>query len=182
MHERPLHLLIVSQDLGDFAHLHPEVNAQGIWEASHVFSRAGRYRLYTDFTPPGGRQQVANFDLTVAGTPASSRPPPPTTLVKFDRSATLHAGEDVELQFDFAPALTGLEPYLGAWAHVVIVGAGLSSFFHAHPLEKSGSSPSEAHFHTAESLGPAPKRTPASAESGGKVRMLQRRIDAHQGV
>jgi len=147
VHERPLHLLIVSQDLGDFAHLHPEVNAQGIWEASHVFSRAGRYRLYADFTPPGGRQQVANFDLTVAGTPASSRPPPPTTLVKFDRSATLHAGEDVELQF-------------GAWAHVVIVGAGLSSFLQAHPLEKSGSSPSEAHFHTAESLGPAPKGRP----------------------
>jgi len=163
VHERPLHLLIVSLDLGDFAHLHPEVNAQGTWEATHVFPRAGRYRLYAEFTLPGGPQQVTNFDLTVAGIPRPSRPPLPSALVKLDRTVPLQAGEDLELQFDLSPPLSGLEPYLGAWAHVVIVGEGLSSFLHAHPLEKAGAVQSEAHFHTAESLGPAPAQVRIAA-------------------
>ena len=48
---------------------------------------------------------------------------------------TRRAGEDLEneLRFTLTNAET-LEPYLGAWAHFAVVGAGFSSFIHAHPI------------------------------------------------
>jgi hypothetical protein len=65
----------------------------------------------------------------------------------------------VELRFKLG-STAGLQPYLGAWAHIAIAGEGLSSFIHAHPA-MDGETPireSEAHRHTGEALGPPPDR------------------------
>jgi hypothetical protein len=76
----------------------------------------------------------------------------------------LRAGEDLELRFTFANN-GGLQPYLGAWAHIVIAAEGLGSFAHIHPLDEGGSrvSTSEVHSHTAEALGPPPRQIRALA-------------------
>src|SRR5262249_53556518 len=37
VHERPIHLMVVSDDLQEFDHIHPEVNEQGAWLAPHTF-------------------------------------------------------------------------------------------------------------------------------------------------
>ncbi|MBY0508270.1 MAG: YHYH protein [Bryobacteraceae bacterium] len=161
VHERPLHLLIISEDLQDFAHLHPEVNPQGTWETTYSFPRPGRYRLYADFTPPGGAQRVTQFDLLIPGKPTRPAKASIPAGVELDRTRPWRAGEDTQLRFTLN--LPGLEPYLGAWAHVVIVGEGLSSFLHAHPLEASPIAPSEAHIHTREALGPPPREVSVAA-------------------
>ena len=75
----------------------------------------------------------------------------------------MRAFTEFELRFQLGDGKTpiaGLEPYLGAWAHAAIVGEKLSSFAHLHPFEEGGSTVklSEAHVHTPESLGPAPKQ------------------------
>ncbi len=161
VHERPIHLLIVSDDLAEFDHIHPEVNEQGIWQVPYTFAHGGRYRVYADYTPPGANQRLESFDVTVAGA-ARARVP----LGKPD--FVLRAGEDTELEFD-APR-TRLQPYLGAWAHVVIAGEGLKSFVHAHPLEEGNSLRlNETHSHSAEALGPAPERVhvPVSFPAAG---------------
>src|SRR5262249_295378 len=93
VHERPIHLMVVSDDLQEFDHIHPEVNEQGAWLAPHTFRHGGRYRLYADYTPPGSNQRVEFFDVAVQG-PARPRP------VKLEAPLELPAGEDVELTFN----------------------------------------------------------------------------------
>jgi len=109
------------------------VNEQGAWVAPHTFARGGRYRLYADFTPPGSHQQVEFYDVTVQGPARPSAPSRATAAVPvtLEAGAKLRAGEDVELGFKLG-STEGLQPYLGAWAHIAIAGEGLAGFIHGH--------------------------------------------------
>ena len=193
VHERPIHLLIVSQDLQEFAHVHPEVNENAVWEVTHTFAHGGKYRLYADLTPPGENQRVEHFDVTVQGQPGAKTAltPTPATVktsanvpITIEASTALRANIDLELRFqlgDGQAAIAGLQPFLGAWGHAVIAGENLSSFTHAHPLEVGGSAIklNEAHVHTPEALGPPPKqiRIATSFTTGGLYKLwLQLRI------
>lgn len=159
VHERPIHLLIVSADLAEFEHIHPEVNEYGIWQVKHRFAHGGRYRLYADFTPPGEKQRLEPFDVETGGPRRAAMPlsaAPPTLPIALENGKSLRAGQDEELRFSLR--LSGHEPYLGAWAHVVIAGENFSSFSHAHPIEEGMTSirASEEHVHGMETLGPPP--------------------------
>jgi hypothetical protein len=57
---------------------------------------------------------------------------------------------DIPIKLKLEGADEKLEPYLGAWAHVIIVNQGLSSFAHAHPADNT---PAMVHSHV---LGPTP--------------------------
>ncbi len=169
VHERPLHLMIVSEDLSEFHHVHPEVAADSAWEVSHTFGRSGRHRLYLEFTPPGSNRRVEFVDVLVDE--SGRRPAAPTAAksavltVSLDSREPLRANEDIELSFDVRDPETGgsvrgLQPYLGASAHFVLVKEGLGQFIHAHPLMDGESPIGEAgeHSHTAQALGPPPRR------------------------
>lgn len=172
VHERPLHLLVVSEDLGEFAHIHPTLVASDRWEVTHAFPRGGRWRLYADFTPPGSAQRIESFALTLSGpTPVAAPLVADTVLSKEQAGLTLslahkqplRAGADVELALTIRDAKTGqpvsdLEPFLGAWAHFVIIDQGHESFIHAHPLDapQSASVPTAPHVHNEATLGPPP--------------------------
>ena len=149
VHERPLHLIAVSRDLAEFAHIHPELALGDSYRVSHVFNRGGDYRLFAGYTPPGSGPIVDSFDVTVAGrAPDPSRPAPDARL------AHTVAGVRVTLAFDHSPRadadvmltatlsdsmgttpITDLQLYLGALAHFIIVSEDLKDFIHAHPLE-----------------------------------------------
>jgi plastocyanin len=174
VHERPLHLLVVSEDLAEFAHIHPALVAGDRYEVTHTFAHGGRYRLYADFTPPGFAGRVETFEITVAG-----KPRPAAALVAdavlekivgsirvaLSAAQLIRAGEDLELAFALRDATTGervtnLAPYLGAWAHCVIIDQKQQSFLHAHPLETNetrlDSNPFHVHGAEARPLGPPP--------------------------
>ena len=151
VHEKPMHLLVISKDLSEFNHLHPEPQADGTYRVAHTFPSGGDYKLYADYTPKGGEQVVDRIPLKVDGNP---RPP---VALKADSSDTktvdglrvtmrpdkeLRAGQ--ELMLDFAVAddrtqkpVADLQPYLGALAHFVIVSEDGVDFLHAHPMEKT---------------------------------------------
>lgn len=194
VHERPLHLLIVSEDLAEFAHIHPELTTGDRYEVTHTFPNGGRYRLYADFTPPGAAQRIETFDLKIEGKPRATVPLVADSVL--DRKADslqvemaagqLRAGEDFELRFVVRDAATGktvddLEPYLGAWAHFVLIDRQQKSFLHAHPIE-SGSLPpvvtssaalsSDGHLHAALA-GPSPSeiRTMVSFPAAGLYKL-----------
>jgi hypothetical protein len=149
VHERPMHLIVVSNDLADFAHVHPELGVDDDYRLLHEFPRAGRYRMFADYTPAGSGTIVDHFDVEVAGTTS-----PPVRLVPdsvlthaadgvrvtlvFDRAP--RAGDDVQLTAALADSATGapvtdLQLYLGALAHFIAVSADLSDFIHAHPFD-----------------------------------------------
>src|SRR6187549_416833 len=50
VHERPLHLFVVSRSLEFFAHVHPEAAAGGAFEVRHAIP-AGEYMVVADFLP-----------------------------------------------------------------------------------------------------------------------------------
>lgn len=149
-HEKPLHLIVVSSDLSEFYHVHPEPEPEGTYRGVQTFPNSGHYKLYADFTPPNGSQVVEKFDLNVTGPPRSSVTLAPDSTatktegglrVTLQPDKRLRSGEEVMLDFSIFDDKTGtavsdLEPYLGAPAHVVIISGDTNDYLHVHPTEK----------------------------------------------
>ena len=150
VHEQPVHLLIVSTDLSEFAHIHPVLQPDDTFAVNHSFANGGTYWLFVDHTPPGATQTISRFRLHVKGAIRPARALQPDGLtktidglrVKLTLAPRLRAGADLSFRFDVSDAATSqpvndLEPYLGAWAHIMIVSQDRRNFIHAHPLEEA---------------------------------------------
>jgi hypothetical protein len=151
VHEKTLHLFVVSRDLQYFAHLHPEQLADGSFRLAHPLA-PGTYMLIADFLPEGGTAQMAQKAIIVPG--------PPRSLPAADESHGLRvrlategiaAGKHGVLTFTVEDAATGtpvtdLEPYLGAPAHMLMVRSDLGDAVHAHPEERATRGPTVS-FH-----------------------------------
>ena len=164
VHEKPMHLLIVSEDLDEFYHEHPEPQADGTFKVPFTFPNGGKYRLYTDFTPKESNQVVQNFSLTVGGNQRAAREL--KIDEKFEKTvenirvvmkpdAELASQRELMLNFEVFDAQSGkpvtdLENYLGEKAHFVIISKDLQEFVHAHPMSKDNVK-KEAHSHEGNS-------------------------------
>ncbi len=150
VHEKPMHLLIVSTDLAEFYHVHPEPSSDGSYRVQHTFPNGGDFKLYADFTPPNAKQVVERIDVKVAGTErakvalvADKKLEKSVDRLKLTMkpSAKIEAGQEVTLDFAAFDAATGkpatdLQNYLGELAHFVIISEDLVDFVHAHPIAK----------------------------------------------
>lgn len=154
-HEKLFHLFIVSQDMTEYQHIHPQLERDGSFLIETVFPHAGLYKLHADFFPAGGTIQILHRELSTAGYRAPKvQPPaslkPDTTLVKtvdgmkisleLNGTGTPAAGEFVTLKYRVTDEQTSelvrdLEPYLGAWGHTLILNADQSEYLHSHPTE-----------------------------------------------
>ncbi|GAA3828498.1 hypothetical protein [Nocardioides panacisoli] len=143
-HEKRLHLIAVRRDLTGFQHVHP-VLTDGVWRTDLALT-AGDWRLIADFAPAGAEPLALGADLAVAGDyrPAERRPESRTATVG-DYRVTLHgdlaAGEDALLTLtvteDGRP-VTDLQPYLGAYGHLVALREGDLAYLHVHPDGEPG--------------------------------------------
>lgn len=142
-HERDLHLVVVRRDLSTYEHVHPERAADGSWTTDLDLSAPGVYRAFADFTPQGGEPLTLGTDLFVPGEFEPAPLPAPTgRSVVDDYEVTLtgdpRLGERSDLVFtvtrDGAP-VQDLEPYLGAFGHLVALRAGDLAYLHTHPGE-----------------------------------------------
>jgi hypothetical protein len=160
MHDKLFHLFVISRDLNEFAHIHPERHADGAFTIEHTLPKPGHYTLFADFLPLGGGAQITGYPLATVGTDmdltaARARLNPDPVLaqiadgVKVDilnERATILGGEEVDLLFRFtdektdAP-ITDLEKYLGAFGHLVILSEDMTEYVHAHPREESQPDP-----------------------------------------
>ncbi|MFP5371687.1 MAG: HAD-IC family P-type ATPase, partial [Actinomycetes bacterium] len=52
-HERPMHLILVSRDLGEFQHIHPELGPDGAYRVETTLPAAGTYLTYDEFVVDG---------------------------------------------------------------------------------------------------------------------------------
>jgi hypothetical protein len=82
VHEKPLHLFMVSRDLEYFAHVHPEPSANGSFRLTHE-APPGEYVIIADFLPTNGTAQMVHRAIA---TPGLDRPPAhtPTTNLRPD--------------------------------------------------------------------------------------------------
>lgn len=141
-HEKDLHLIVVRTDGADFRHVHPMLDAgTGTWSIPWTWTTAGTYRVYADFTPGGEGAQGVTLTRTVdvAGAFAPIDPAPRNTAevdgftVTLDGGLTAGAASEVTVtvERDGRPVET-LEPYLGAFGHLVALREGDLAYLHVH--------------------------------------------------
>ncbi len=137
-----LHLIVVRDDFTEYQHLHPELGRDGIWSVDVRTAKAGRYRAIADFVVDE-RKYVLGTDLVAPGD-AEDRPLPAPSLrastdgfdVELQRPAVLEPGEEAQLTFRVTRngrPVTDLEPYLGAYGHLVALHAPDLAYSHVHP-------------------------------------------------
>ncbi len=155
IHEKPIHLFIVSEDLEYFAHQHPALGADGIFRLDTRLPKPGNYKLLADFFPEGGTPQLISHLITTAGykrSIAQSIAKPATDLApkhgeNLDVELTVDpeqplAGKKTMLFFKLKPA-EGVEPYLGAWGHMLAASNDLVDLIHTHPIYITDPAPGE---------------------------------------
>ena len=150
-HDRLMHLVIVSDDLALFDHVHPELEA-GVFRLTHTFLEAGSYKLWADATPRGGERCLVAFRLQVSGQPihhaASMVPDEVLTKpfldgryrVSLAAPGKVAAEKPVVLTFSLADSqsrsIRDLEPLMGAGVHCVVISQDARQFLHVHPVQE----------------------------------------------
>lgn len=147
-HEKRMHLVVVRRDGTAFQHVHPEMAADGTWTVPLAAPAAGSYRAFADFTPTGGDPLTLGVDLSAAGTfePVT---PVPTRTARVDGYTVELAGEltpgatspvTLTVTRDGTP-VTDLQPYLGAYGHLVALRTGDLAYLHVHPVDSGTAGP-----------------------------------------
>jgi hypothetical protein len=88
VHEKKMHLILVSDDLAWFDHIHPEYQASGAYEIKALgkgenfgdgrgkgetrFESGGKFWAFADYKPTGGLNTVDKIELNVVGAPAKA--------------------------------------------------------------------------------------------------------------
>jgi hypothetical protein len=144
VHDKLLHLVVIRRDLSGFQHVHPTMASDGTWGIDLTLAEPGIYRMVADFTAIVGGQPVAaalGSDLTVAGGYAPQALPKAAHAVSVDGFAVGYEGEPATQSTqpilvtvagpDHNPA--ALQPYLGAFGHLVVLRQGDLAYVHVHP-------------------------------------------------
>ena len=150
VHQKKLHVFVVSEDLSFYAHVHPELvdAAKGAWRLVQTFPAPGRYRVYADFKSTSAGPVVTMNVFDVVG----KQPEPKSLVVDTAATATKTFGDltvtltttpsplaigDGMLSYVIKDAagkeVTDLEPYLGAFGHLFILNEDKVTMSHAHP-------------------------------------------------
>ncbi|HEY3482474.1 MAG TPA: hypothetical protein VGL02_26585 [Streptomyces sp.] len=139
-HEKRMHFIVVRRDTAGYQHLHPDLAADGTWSVPLTVAEAGSYRAFADFTPSGGQGQTLGVDLVAPGV---------FQPVEHHESRIADVdGYRVRLDGDLVPGrssrltatvtqdgrdVTDLQPYLGAYGHLVALRGGDLGYLHVHP-------------------------------------------------
>jgi len=167
-HEKKMHLIVVSGDLSYFDHIHPDYQASGNYDIAVLpagkaytktanmnethFDKGGDYLLFADYFPTGANNQIEKIKLNVAGKPYApvtySTPKLASTTGNYTLTLVPEGGKlEVGKLAHIQGALTQngkkvdastLENYLGAKAHMVVIGVDDKQYLHVHPDVENG--------------------------------------------
>jgi len=140
-HDKRMHLIVARRDLSGFRHVHPEMDPDGTWRVATPLTGPGSWRAFADFKPSGAEALTLGVDLAVPGVyqPRPLPAPAPTAevdgyLVRLD--GTLRPGQTSKLTLTVSHhgrPVTDLQPYLGAYGHLVALREGDLAYLHVHP-------------------------------------------------
>lgn len=140
-HEKNLHLIAVRRDFTGFQHVHPTLDKRtGEWSVN-VDLAPGDWRVFADFKAAGAEALTLGADLAVAGDyqPAAPADENRTAVVgpyEVNLDGDLSAGADAKLTLNVTKdgkPVNDLEPYLGAYGHLVALRGGDLAYLHVHP-------------------------------------------------
>ncbi len=163
MHEKKIHLIVVSKDLTEFHHVHPVEQADGSFELTLLdaatpykdgdynnelkLTHGGDYHFYVDYVPYGAKHRTEKIDVSVAGNSI------PAKTFAIEKLKSTVDGYEIELQPEGGLFYnqgethinvivrkegkeipdSSLDSYLSAKAHVVMIETTEKSFLHLHP-------------------------------------------------
>ena len=156
--EKLMHLIVVSDDLGFFRHLHPDYKGNGSFLTETALPDVGAYTLFSDYKPENSVEQLSVLKLRIKGEVRS--PADPNTkktekivgdikvsmnyspkVVKMNEETTVTF--DLKMVSDDSP-VKGLQPYLGEKAHLVVIKKSeilnVNDFIHAHAMKEGEAS------------------------------------------
>ncbi|MCT1530980.1 hypothetical protein M3B46_08245 [Sphingobacterium daejeonense] len=149
-HEMKVHLMVVNEDLTWFKHIHPEEKKTGLFTVTTIFPFAGKFILFSDFKPQNGSQNIDKKELTVQGkTKSESLEFIPKTVSNVDgyklileNADHLDSGHSQSLKFSLEKdgkklSESDLEQYLGASAHIAMIGVKDKNLIHVHPTSNN---------------------------------------------
>ncbi|MFS0775999.1 hypothetical protein ABC255_08340 [Neobacillus sp. 3P2-tot-E-2] len=141
-HEKLLHLIVVSKDLKEYQHLHPQTNKPGVFKVAHALP-AGEYKAFVDIKPTSKNYEVAPISFIVGENYNELDEDSLTVDAELIKAAgghtvkmlpsSLKVNEDIQLTFDLGEDTP--EQYLGALGHVVILDQKGENYIHVHPLK-----------------------------------------------
>ena len=168
-HEKRLHFIAVRRDFTGFQHVHPKLSDDGTW-TTDLDLTPGQWRVFADFKPAGGEALTLGSDLSVpdmsvpgqtdfadpgggrAASEASGQTRPETTRTAtvdgytVELTGDLVAGEHSMLKLQVSRngrPVTDLQPYLGAYGHLVALRGGDLAYLHVHPDGEPGDGKTE---------------------------------------
>jgi hypothetical protein len=157
-HGKIMHLFVIRDDMGVFAHLHPATADSIVFSAEKPPLPAGTYRVFADIVHESGFTHTLTSSLSIpasSGSPIAMANPDDSWLAGApaagSRTSSLESGATMEWQRDSAiiegqPATlrfivrdsagrpAALEPYMGMPAHAVVSRDDGSVFVHLHPM------------------------------------------------
>ncbi|WP_059007818.1 hypothetical protein [Streptomyces specialis] len=194
-HGKDLHLIVVRRDLAGYQHLHPVLGDDGVWSVPLTLETPGEYRVFADFVPAGDPDGALTLGADVTATGAydpAPLPGPARTATVDGYTVTLDgglvAGGGSELTLSVSEdgrPVTDLEPYLGAYGHLVALRAGDLSYLHVHPEGEPGDGRTPAGpdvtFH-AQAPGAGAYRLYLDFRHGGEVRTAEFTVEAAEAT
>jgi hypothetical protein len=151
-HDRLIHVVIISEDLSVFGHIHAEdlgpitteMKDNARFPVRFTFPKAGKYTIAVDFAV-GDRGYSELLDVEVSGSPAMGK-----MQSNFDREKNFDgyqiklsvspeqpvAGKETVLRYTImkdGKPVSDIEPYLSAAMHLAVINEGRGNYFvHAH--------------------------------------------------
>lgn len=152
IYDKLVHLIIVSNDLQYFDHIHPDAVEDGFL-IYYKFPQDGTYRAYLDFQPVGAIEQQFAFNIKVGSqnhglknneqeSDFSKSFGDYQVALNFPKplkSQSISIGEQ-KLTFTITDANTGspvtnLKPYLASFGHLVMINTQTYEYIHVHPTQ-----------------------------------------------
>lgn len=166
--EKLLHLIVVSDNLEVFQHLHPTYEGNGVFNFETSLPQMGKYTLFADYKPAGTREQISVLQTVVQEASETESQPNYTrerilgntqVNISFPNSQ-LTVNKPVTINFQLTDVKTGnpindLGDYLGEKGHLVIVkndyNLTRNSYIHSHASRNINEG--NVQFHTQFSKG-----------------------------
>lgn len=147
IHERKGHLIVVSEDLEYFTHVHPVAETNNTYSAELTLPYGGNYKLFAEYKPIGHDKITEIFDFTVHGAIKQAKiyksknnlfVGDDYTVVLLN-TENLIAGSDAIISAEFYEegkkiSINKVENYLGEKAHAVAISVDDKNFSHVHPM------------------------------------------------
>ncbi|WP_103380381.1 hypothetical protein [Pseudonocardia dioxanivorans] len=149
-HHGAMQVVVIRRDAAGFQHLQPALGADGVWRAPLRLPGGGVWRAYADFTPAGGPPLVLGTDLFVQGDF--------TPFVFADSRTSAVDGFQVRVDGNLVPGrqsqiyatvsrdgkpVLDLEPYLGAFGHLVVLRQGDLAYLRVQPITSTAPAPTD---------------------------------------